>query len=252
MMAQETGFLKAYEVFQKICRFLQTASRDGLRLDEAERTMQAYLAEQGLAFLEEYVADAGDGDAGGTVTYQGRVLQRSEAPHHRRYVSIFGELEIPRYVYSAGKKKAIEYAPLDARLGLPAGEISYVLEDYQERLCVKSPFAKGAEDLNAILGTAVSVGTAERLNRQMAEYAHSYQLSALEEGKTPPPARLTRSASYRRRTLCAGRSASRRALRSCLTPQPWRRRPPASRRGIRHGTRAAGSCRSRFWGCCRT
>ena len=61
-------------------------------------------------------AAGGDGDAGETVTYEERVLQRSEAPHQRRYVSIFGELKIPRYVYSAGEKKAIEYAPLDADL----------------------------------------------------------------------------------------------------------------------------------------
>jgi hypothetical protein len=186
MMNQETGFLKAYEVFQKICEFLESARRDDLRLDEVERVVQTYLAEQGLAFLKEYVADAGDGDAGETVTNEDRVLQRSQRPHKRRYVSIFGELEIPRYVYSAGDKKAIEYAPLDARLGLPAGETSYVLEDYQERLCVKSPFAKGGEDLKAILGTAVSVATAEAMNRQMAGYAQGYRLSGLTEEQTPP------------------------------------------------------------------
>jgi hypothetical protein len=187
MMTQETGFLKAYEIFRKICGFLENASRDGLRLDEAERTVQAYLAEQGRTFLQQYVTDAGDGDVGETVTYEGRVLQRSEAPHERRYASIFGELKIPRYVYSAGEKKAIEYAPLDARLGLPAGETSYVLEDYQERLCVKSPFARGAEDLEAILGTAVSVATAEHLNRQMAGFAQGYHLSGLTEEQTPAP-----------------------------------------------------------------
>jgi hypothetical protein len=89
-------------------------------------------------------------------------------------------------VYSAGKKRAIEYAPLDARLGLPAGEISYVLEDYQERLCAKSPFAKGVEDLKSILGTAVSVATAEAMNRQMAGFAQSFHTSGLTEGKMPP------------------------------------------------------------------
>jgi hypothetical protein len=187
MIAQETTFLKAFGVFQKIREFLQGASRESLRLDEVERVVQAYLAEEGLAFLQEYVEGAGDGDEGETVTVEGRVLHRSEAPHRRRYLSIFGEMAIFRYVYSAGEKKPIEYAPLDAHLGFPAGEISYVLEDYQERLCVKSPFAKSAEDLKAILGTAVSVGTAERLNQQMANYAQSYQLSALTEENTPAP-----------------------------------------------------------------
>jgi hypothetical protein len=142
----------------------------------------------GRAFLQQHITDAGDGDMGETVTYEGRVLQRSETPERRRYLSIFGELEVPRYVYSAGKKKAIEYAPLDARLGLPAGEISYVLEDYQERLCAKSPFAKGVEDLKAILGTGVSVATAEHMNQQMAGFAQGYHLSALTEEQTPVPA----------------------------------------------------------------
>ena len=188
MMTQETGFLKAFEVFRKICAFLKDAHRDGLRLDQAERTLQAYLAEQGRVFLEEYVAVAGDGDVGETVTCEGHVLQRSETPQSRRYLSIFGELGIPRYVYSAGAKKPIEYVPLDARLGLPAGEISYVLEDYQQRLCVKSPFAKGMEDLKAILGTAASVATAERMSQQLAGFAQGYHLSGLTEERTPAPA----------------------------------------------------------------
>ena len=187
MMAQEIGFLKAQKVFRKICSFLETARRDGLRMDEVERRIQALFAEQGIAFLQEYVSGAGNGDVGEKVTYEGRTLRRSKDLHERRYASIFGELKIPRSVYCAGEKKAIEYAPLDAHLGLPAGETSYVLEDYQERLCVKSPFAKGREDLEAILGTAVSVSTAEDLNRQMAGFAQGYHLSGLTEDKMPPP-----------------------------------------------------------------
>lgn len=188
MMAQETMFLKALSVFQEICAFLIAAGRDGLRLDEVERHVHTRLAQQGLEFLQEYVDRAGNGDAGETVTCEGRVLRRSETPTRRRYLSIFGELGIVRYVYSAGDKRPIEYAPLDARLGLPAGEISYVLEDYQQRLCVKSPFAKGTEDLRAILGTAVSVATAERMNQQLTGFAQEYHLSGLTEERTPPPA----------------------------------------------------------------
>ena len=186
MMTQEKGFLKAHTVFQKICDFLKSAGHDGLRLDEVERVVQGYLAEEGRAFLQQYITDAGDGDRGETVTCEGRVLQRSKTPHERRYASIFGELTIPRYVYSAGEKKAIEFVPLDAHLGLPAGETSYVLEDYQERLSVKNPFAKAGEDLQAILGTSVSVATAEHMNRQMAGFAQEYHVSGLTEERTPP------------------------------------------------------------------
>ena len=109
MMTEETTYLKALGVFQRICQFLQSASREGLRLDEVERVVQARLAEEGLAFLQEYVDGVGSGDEGQEVTVEGRVLHRSESPHPRRYLSIFGEMEIVRYVYSAGAKKPIEW-----------------------------------------------------------------------------------------------------------------------------------------------
>jgi hypothetical protein len=185
MMAQEMAFLKAYGVFQKMCALLQAAFREGQRLDQVERLLKTCLAEQGLGALEDYVEATGDGDMGPTVTCEGHVLERSEAPQARRYLSIFGELGIPRYTYSAGLKKAIEYAPLDARLGLPAGEISYVLEDFQQRLSVKDPFGRAAEDLKALLGTAVAVATAERANQHLAGFARTYAVSKLTQEQPP-------------------------------------------------------------------
>ena len=185
MMAQERRFGKVLGILQKIDAFMEKAEADGLRLDQIERGLQPMLAEMGLTLLRDHVEHAGDGDAGETVTCDGHVLQRSKTPHPRRYLSIFGEMEISRYVYAAGKKKPFEYTPLDARLGLPAGETSYVLEDYQQRLCVKDPFAKATEDLKAILGTGVSVATAERSNQQMGQFAERFQWQALEETPTP-------------------------------------------------------------------
>jgi hypothetical protein len=84
------------------------------------------------------------------------------------------------YVIREGQKA--EYVPLDARLGLPAGENSYLLEDWQQRLCVKDAFGESVQDLKAILGTGVSVRTAEEMNQRMAEYVPDYRQSE------PPPA----------------------------------------------------------------
>lgn len=187
MIAQETKFLKAQGVFQRIARSLGEALGKGLRLDEVERELKEELQAAGLAFLEGFVEASGDGDQGAAVSRGGTVLMRSEGPQRRRYLSIFGEVSIPRYVYSSGKKKAIEYAPLDAQLGLPSGEISYVLEDYQQRLCVQTPYGKSTEDLKAILGTGVVVGTAEHMTQEMGEFAEAYRLSALTDEGTPPP-----------------------------------------------------------------
>jgi len=177
MMTQETEFLKAQQQFQRLCDLMRQASREGWRLDEIERRAMPELMRLGLDFLTGHVERQGTGDAGPEVTHDNRTLRRSEELHSRRYLSIFGELLIDRYVYAVREGQKAEYVPLDARLGLPAGENSYVLEEWQQRLCVKDAFGQSVEDLKAILGQGVSVRTAEGMNRSMAEYAEAYRVT---------------------------------------------------------------------------
>jgi hypothetical protein len=103
--------------------------------------------------------------------------------HSRRYVSIFGELTITRWVYGTREGQKVEFVPLDALLALPGGDFSYVLEDWQQRLCVKESFGEATGDLKELLGVAPSVRAAEVMNRQMAAYAPSFR-----EHAPPPPA----------------------------------------------------------------
>jgi len=177
MMTQETEFLKAQQQFQRLCDLMRQASREGWRLDEIERRAMPELMRLGLDFLTGHVERQGTGDAGPEVTHDNRTLRRSKELHSRRYLSIFGELLIGRYVYAVREGQKAEYVPLDARLGLPAGENSYVLEEWQQRLCVKDAFGQSVEDLKAILGQGVSVRTAEGMNRSMAEYAEAYRVT---------------------------------------------------------------------------
>ena len=128
----------------------------------------------GRRFLEEHVAAQGDGDVGPQVSSDDETLRRSQKPHQRRYLSIFGEVTIMRFVYLPREGQKAEYIPLDACLGLPAGENSYLLEEWQQRFCVKDAFGESVRDLKAILGTGVSVRTAEDMNRRMAEYVPAY------------------------------------------------------------------------------
>ena len=73
---------------------------------------------------------------------------------------------------------------LDERLGLPAGEFSYVLEDWLERLCVKESFHEATTSLRALLGLAPSARAAEQMNQRMAEHAEAFGLQLA----APPPA----------------------------------------------------------------
>ncbi len=177
MMVQEKQFLKTKEQFRKLCEWVLQASRQGLRMDEIEGQLMPGLMLLGRQFLEEHVTAQGNGDVGATVISDGGTLQRSQEPHARRYLSIFGEVMIDRYVYAAREGQKAEYVPLDARLALPRGENSYLLEQWQQRLCVKDAFGESVNDLKAILGTGVSVRTAEEMNQRMAEYVPEFRVS---------------------------------------------------------------------------
>jgi len=182
IMAQEKSFIKAQKEFDSLCKWVRTA--EGLRIDQVERELFARLLAIGLALLQAFVARFGRGDAGSVIEQQGRPLRRSEEPHGRRYVSIFGPLEISRFVYARRPKQKIEHVPLDVQLGLPAGEFSYVLEDWQQRLCLKESFGESVESIAALLDVKMSVRSAETMNRQMSRFASTYR----PQQAPPPPA----------------------------------------------------------------
>jgi len=200
MIACEREFFKAHEKFEQLVEQVRRAGLERRRIDEVERSVFGELLAVGFHLITAFVKDAGDGDVGGTFEVPAelesasaappeesppvtRVLRRLEDPHRRRYVSIFGELEITRRVYGTREGQRIEAVPLDARLGLPAGDFSYVLEDWQQRLCVKESFEEGTGDLAEWLGVAPSVRAAEAMNRELAEFAPCFRAA-----QPPPPA----------------------------------------------------------------
>jgi hypothetical protein len=177
IMTQEKHLIKAHEQFETLCDWIRNAGEERLRIDQVERGLFARLLMLGLTLLKAFVAGFGRGDVGRAIEQAGRTLSRSAEPHRRRYVSIFGELSIERFVYAKREKQKIEHVPLDARLGLPAGDFSYVLEDWQQRLCLQGSFDEGVESLDDWLGVKPSVRSAEAMNRQMARHAMDFRVS---------------------------------------------------------------------------
>ncbi len=183
IMTCEEHFIKAQKEFKALCDWIGQADREPLRIDQVERTLFARLLAIGLLLLQAFVAKFGQGDVGETVEKEGRTLRRSAEPHRRRYVSIFGELSIERFVYAVRPKQKIEYAATDTQLGLPSGDCSYVLEDWLQKLCVKESFDEGVQTLHDWLGVKLNVRSAEAINRRMAKHAESYRAS-----QSQPPA----------------------------------------------------------------
>jgi hypothetical protein len=188
IMAQERAVLKSRRELSALWSLVERAGAEGWRVDQVERELFAALLQLGRTLLGAFVAQAGDGDEGERVEQGERVVRRSEVKRPRRYVSIFGELVIERYVYAARAGQRAEYLPLDAQLGLPADDFSYVLVDWQQRMCLKDSFAEAVTSLGDLLGVAPSVRAAEHGNRHLAEHAEAFRLAqgppdAAEEGE---------------------------------------------------------------------
>ena len=175
IFAQEQAFLKARQQLHAMEAFVEQAATTSQRIDQVERELFSQLLAVGLSLLEAFVAGQGDCDLGAWIkTDEGRTLRRLEEMHDRRYLSIFGELFLRRWVYAQREKQRIERAPLDERLGLPAGEFSYVLEDWLQRMCIKESFREATTSLRALLGLSPSERAAEEVNQRIAEHAEAF------------------------------------------------------------------------------
>ena len=182
IFTKEQLFLKAQTQLAEIIRLVEQTIDKGQRIDEIERSLFAELLEVGRTLLEAFVVAQGDGDIGEEVERGGRHLRRLEDHHSRRYLSIFGELLIERFVYAVREGQKIEHAPLDKQLGLPASDFSYVLEDWQQRLCVQESYGEAVASLKRLLGVAPSERAAEQMTRRLATDAEMFQLH-----QAPPP-----------------------------------------------------------------
>jgi hypothetical protein len=187
IMTKEQSLLKARQLMAQLEQLVESSAAESRRIDVVERELFAGLLQMGRELLSAFVAAEGDGDLGSTVEHDGKSLHRSEQPTPRRYVSIFGELQIERFVYLERAKQR-EHAPLDARLGLPAGNFSYVLEDWLQRLCVRDAYAEACSSLADLLGVKVSVRAAERMSQTMSQPVESFVAQrpappAAEEGE---------------------------------------------------------------------
>jgi hypothetical protein len=182
-MTHEPHLLKAHAQFQTLLDFVQQAGADALRLDQVERTLFDQLLQLGHTLLTAFVAQAGDGDVGPTATAaDGQTCRRLPEPHRRPYRSVFGLVTLTRYVYGTRAGQRIEHVPLDARLGVPAGEFSYLLEDWSQRLCLQGAFAEAAGSLHELLHLRPSVRSLEQHNRTVATRAANFT----DERPLPP------------------------------------------------------------------
>jgi hypothetical protein len=177
IMTQEQVILKAQDQFEQVQHFIRQASSEGRRIDQVESDLWGRMLEIGLRLLEGYVAGYEQGDLGPTLEHEGRVVRRLDQLHVRRYVSVFGELAISRYVYGTRETQKHEVIPLDGILALPDSEFSYVLQDWDQGFCVESSYGQSRCQIERILRIGQSVLSLEQMNGQMALAAEGFWVS---------------------------------------------------------------------------
>lgn len=175
-------YARIAEAAEELERFALDAAREGRSLHDVEKTSHEALLAMGSQLVDSFLRLQGDGNLGPTVeTQDGGVLYRSEEPQPRRIRTIFGDHVFSSYTYARGAKKKIELRPLDARMNLPEGEFSYLLEEFSQYFCVEQAFGQARQALEKVLGQDVPVDSLERISRRVAEEADKF----LEQVPTP-------------------------------------------------------------------
>lgn len=170
--------LKAGQTVEELIGEMGDALLRRKRLDEVETGLFRGLLKLGRELLQgavDGVTAEEERDAAVALPgADGVALQQIER-QPRRLVTVFGELRIGGPVYAVRKKQKIQRAPVDERLALPAGEFSYLVENWAQRMVVKDAFAEAADSLQELLGLKVSVRSLEGMNRRVAADVEAFR-----------------------------------------------------------------------------
>lgn len=178
IMTQEQALLKAKDEFTKIEEMIRQATTRGTQIDIVEERLWDQMLGLGRLLLNSFVIGHGTGDLGPTVTFEGRILNRLEELHPKNYKSVFGPLDpIERTVYGTRETQKHELIPLDARLGLPEGDYSYLLQQWSQCFCVKGAYKEAQSDLEQILRIRPSVRALEDMNGSMSQDVAGFRSS---------------------------------------------------------------------------
>jgi hypothetical protein len=157
------------ELAGELLDYVRAAADQGTAVHDVERGLWQRLLQLGRTALGHFFALQGAGDLGDTLTLpDGQTCQRLPHLHPRRYVSIFGAFTLARAAYGSREGQAIEFVPLDNRLQLPASAFSYVLQDWDQGLCVEQAFGQARSTVARMLNLKQSVDSLEQMNADMA------------------------------------------------------------------------------------
>ena len=178
MKDMDRTVLEARGQFEGLLEYVQQAARQATEVHEVERALFRSLLALGRSLLIHFLQEKGVGDSGPSLSVEeSQILLRGELVS-REYLSIFGAVDIKRYVYGSA---ADGVAPLDGALNLPEWKYSYLLQEWGLTFTCKEAFQEAGKTLDQILGLGLAVGTLERLSRKVSNGVAPFR------AEQPPP-----------------------------------------------------------------
>jgi hypothetical protein len=171
----EDRFCKVAKAFSAVLTKLQRAAERGDAVHEVEETTWSGLIETGREMVVAYIKEQEeDIPRPKVIEHAGKKLHRLRGRRTRPYISAFGPTPFRRDVYAARETQRQEVVPLDAKLGMPEGNTSYLLQKWSGTKCVKESYQESRATLQEILGFAPSVNCLEDIVARAAEHAEVY------------------------------------------------------------------------------
>lgn len=171
----EDEFCKVAKVFSKLLDKARHAAQRGDAVHEVEEMIWTDLMEMGREMIAAFIQKQKEGTPRPEeIEYEGKTLRRLSKPRVRSYVSAFGPTPFKRDVYATRETQRQEVVPLDAKLGLPESDTSYLLQKWSGAQFVKESYQESRTTLEGILGFAPSVNCLEDMAAQASAHAEVF------------------------------------------------------------------------------
>jgi hypothetical protein len=171
----EERFCKVATAFSKVLENLQRAVKRGDAVHEVEEKTFRGLLETGREMVAAFIQHQDEElPRPEVVEHEGKQLQRLVERRTRPYVSVFGPVPFARDVYATRETQRQEVVPLDARLGMPESDTSYLLQKWSGVRVVKESYKEAQGTLAEILGFAPSVNCLEDIAARASGHAEVY------------------------------------------------------------------------------
>jgi hypothetical protein len=171
----EDRFCKVAKVFCEVLNKVQRAAERGVAMHEVEEMTWSGLIETGRETVIAYINEQAEGfPRPAVIEHEGKTLQRLPERRTRPYVSAFGPTPFQRDVYATRETQRQEVIPLDAKLGMPESDTSYLLQKWSGTQFVKESYKESRGTLLGILGFAPSVNCLEDIAAAASAHADAY------------------------------------------------------------------------------